>query len=333
MGGVIFRRPVFPSRVSRRCSVRRTLLGSCLLGLGAVSSAAAQDTVLFGLKLPPGYLNRFDRIEVLASNTGGTGVRFLPMPISTDLRLTLVKTPTALEYGIGTQIGNLGVQVGVFDGVPRAEMNQWLASGFQWNGLVQGNGALSRFALGYTHSENAGRFRLFNALGLAQQAGVSAPYSHSEVSGVAPRSFGKINTAVGMTGRLYTFPNELSAQASFDLSLSANYSPVPGMLLETSYLERQAAGSTPIPDFGLGRYRQSTLNITYRLPGADSAFRLGAVRSRVVRNWTGKYTHVHGDVFLSSSALPSMLGPSVGYQWGPDGKDRHWLISLVSLPK
>lgn len=140
MGGVTLRRPVSPSSVSPRFSFRRRLFGAYLLGLGAVSSAAAQDTVLFGLKLPPGYFNRFDRIEVLASNTGGTGIRFLPVPISTDLRLTLVKTPTALEYGIGIQLGNLGVQVGVFNGVPRAEMNQWLASGFQWNGLVQGRG-------------------------------------------------------------------------------------------------------------------------------------------------------------------------------------------------
>lgn len=125
----------------------------------------------------------------------------------------------------------------------------------------------------------------------------------------------------------------MEAQASLDLNLSANYSPMSGLVLEASHLERQAAGSVPIGDFGLGRHHESNFNVTYRLAGLDTAFRLGAVRSRVTRNWTGDYTLLRGDVLLRSSALPSMIGPSIGYQWGPGGKDSHGLISLVALPK
>ncbi len=318
-----------------RSHLSRTLLATSLLGV--LPAAGAQVTPggssLFGLKLPPNYFNRFDRMEVLASNTDGYGARFLPVPVAADLRITLVKTPTAFTYGLGTQIGNLSVLVGVFGGVPRAEMNQSLSSGFQWNGLVQGKGALSRFAVGYSHAGDAGRFRLLNAVGVAAASGVDAPYSYSEVSDFAPRSFGKLNTAVGLTGRLYTFPLQMDAQASFDLNLSANYSPLPGLVLEASHLERGVAGSVPIGDFGLGRVQASNFAVTYRLAGPDTALRLGAVRSRVARNWTGDTTSVVGDVFLRTSALPSMLGPSVGYWWGPGGKDGHWMISLVALPK
>jgi hypothetical protein len=327
-------RPFF---TALRFGVSRPLLRTCLLGLGIVPAAAepvtSGDTSLFGLKLPPNYFNRFDRMEVLASNTDGYGARFLPVPIAADLRVTLVKTPTALNYGLGTQIGNLSVSMGVFGGVPRAEMGQSLPSGFQWNGLVQGKGALSRFALGYSHPENGGRFRLLNAVGLAARSDVNAPYSYSEVSSFASRSFGKLNTAVGLTGRLYAFPLQMDAQASFDLNLSANYSPLPGLVLEASHLERGVAGSVPIGDFGLGRVQASNFAVTYRLAGPDTALRLGALRSRVARNWTGDTTSLAGDVLLRSSALPSMLGPSVGYWWGPGGKDGHWMISLVALPK
>lgn len=335
MGGVTSRRSA--TRVLASSRFRRTLLGTCLLALGAVPAAGAraapEGSPLFGLKLPPGYFNRFDRVEVLASNTDGYGTRFLPVPVTADLRVTLVKTPTGLDYGVGTQMGNLGVLVGVFRGVPRAEMNQGLPSGFQWYGLVQGKGELSRFALAYAHTGNEGRFRLLNAVGLASQAGVGAPYGYTEIGSYAPRTFGKLRTGVGLTGRLYTFPVQMDAQASFDLNLSASYSPLPGLVLEASHLERAAAGSVPIGGFGLGRVQESNFAATYRLAGADTALRLGAVRSRLSRNWTGDATSLRGDVFLSSSALPSMLGPSVGYHWGPGGRDGHWLISLVALPK
>ncbi|GGO27414.1 hypothetical protein [Deinococcus humi] len=328
---------MFKTFAALRSRVSCTLLGTCLLSLGVVSVAGAQaapaNNSLFGLKFPSGYFNRFDRMEVVASNTDGYGARYLPVPIAADLRVTLVKTPTALNYGLGTQIGNLSVSVGVFGGVPRAEMSQYLPSGFQWTGLVQGKGALSRFALGYSHTENDGRFRILNAVGLAAVSGIDATYSYSEVSNFAPRSFGKLNTAVGLTGRLYTFPLQMDAQASFDLNLSANYSPLPGLVLEASHLERGVAGSVPIGDFGLGRVQASNFAVTYRLAGPETALRLGAVRSRVARNWTGDTTSVVGDIFLRSSALPSMLGPSVGYWWGPGGKDGHWMISLVALPK
>ncbi|QLG09840.1 hypothetical protein HLB42_02950 [Deinococcus sp. D7000] len=332
-----FRRSISRTSAARRLRFRPKLLSACLLSLAAGSTAGAQatssDSSLFGLKFPSGYFSRFDRVEVLASNTDGYGARFLPVPVTADLRVTLVKTPTGLDYGVGSQLGNLNVLVGVFGGVPKAEMNQSLPSGFQWSGLVQGRGALSRFALAYTHSGNEGRFRLLNAVGLAAEAGVGAPYGYSEVSGFAPRSFGKLNTAVGLTGRLYTFPLQMDAQASFDLSLSANYSPLPGLLLEASHLERGVAGSVPIGGFGLGRVQESNFAATYRLAGPDTALRVGALRSRVARNWAGDRTTLLGDVLLRSSALPSMLGPSVGYQWGPGGQDGHWLISLVALPK
>jgi hypothetical protein len=329
MGGVIVR-TCWP-RHSRRL---RPLAGLLLAGLAAFPVAGAQTTgAPFGLKLPPGYMDRFGATAVMASSTSGFGVRYLPLPLAADLRVSLVKTPASLDYGLSGNLGTLNVAVGVFSGMPRAEMGQNLPSGVQWSGLVQGPEGLSRLTFGYALTQNEGRFRLLNAVGLAARSALSAPYSYSEVSNFAPRSFGKVNAALGTTGRLYTFPAQQEAQASFDLNLSANYSPLPGLLLEGSHLERFAAGSVPIADFGLGRYEESNFNVTYRLPGPDSALRLGAVRSRLARNWTADYTYLYGDVLLRTSALPSMFGPSLGYQWGPGGRDAHWLISLVSLPK
>lgn len=95
------------------------------------------------------------------------------------------------------------------------------------------------------------------------------------------------------------------------------------------------SGTVAIADFGLGRYEQSTLDATYRLPvnWPSPTFALGGIRSRMTRDWTNDYTYVYGDLFFKSNLLPTMVGPSIGYRFGPGNAEGVWLISLAAIAK
>ncbi|MFC0618848.1 hypothetical protein ACFFF0_12765 [Deinococcus budaensis] len=304
-----------------------------LLSALAASTAAAQSTP--SLKLPANYLSRFGSTELVVSTESGYGVRYFPLMFDQDIRISLVKAPTYWDYNISTRTNDTTLAAGVFYNKPRLEITRDPSKGVQYSGLLQGRGAYSKVSGGYAFTVSKDRVRVLNNVGVAITPTVAAPYTQSEVSGGYGKSFGKLNTYVGSTARLYTFPVQKQLQGSFDAVAVANISPVKGLTLDASHFERFVGGQVAVPDFGLGRYQESNVGVTYRLPGAGAAsgFGVGAVRSRLTHTWQNDYTYLRGDLLLNVGFIPSLFGPSVGYQWSPTGKDNKWLISLVTLPK
>lgn len=318
-----------PMKFRRVSFARRALAGAAL----ALSTFAAAQTSPFQFNLPPDYLNRFGGAEPVVSSTDGYGVRGFPLPTPLDLRVSLVKAPTYWDGGLSLRASDTTFRVGRFYNVPTLEITHDPYKGAQFSGVVRGEGGLSVFSGGYASTSWQDRVRVLNNVGVAFKGEVTAPYTRSEVSVGYGQPFGAFNTYVAATARAYTFPLQREVQGSVDFYASASVSPVKGLLLSASHFERFVAGTSAVPDFALGRYQESNLNATYRLDSAWPVpeFGLGAVRARSARNWTNDYTYVYGDVFLRTSLLPTMFGPSVGYRVDPGGKTGLWLFSLVTL--
>lgn len=302
--------------------------------LGVTGAVSAQE-------LPKDYWNRFNRIQAIASTRDGFGVRYFPLPLEVDLRVTLAKRPHYWEYGIGTRMYDTTFFAGIYDngpdaqkGIPRVEATHDPFKGYQATALWQGEGALSRFSVGHAWTFEQDKVRVLQNVGYATQNAVKEPFTETIASGYFPKSFDKVNTALSVTGRAYTYPLAQKAQASVDLTLSANVTPVPGLTFDGFHMERFAAGESVIPGFGFGRYRETALNTTYRMQyAADPEFAFGGVRERFNHYWTSNSSWAYGDLFFRTKYLPVLFGPSVGYYWSPDGKSNKWVISLTTAPK
>ncbi|GAA5511793.1 hypothetical protein Dcar01_00506 [Deinococcus carri] len=318
-------------------------IGAAALVLSAPAGAAAQDTAapapLF--RLPPNYISRFGGTETLADSATGFGVRGFPLPFTQDIRLNLAKRPNYWEYALSTRLNDTTFAAGVFDngaaakaGIPRLDVNHDPWKGVQYRGLVQGNGASSRFTGGYAFTAFQDRVRVLNNVGVAYQGTAVAPYTQTEVYGNYGRSFGKVNASINSTGRVFTLPVQKEVQGSIDVTVAGNVSPVEGLTLEASHLERFTAGKiTTIPDLNLARYYETNAAITYRLPVSEpNQFGVGAVRTRLTNN-SDKYTYWRNDVLFRAGNLPVLIGPSVGYQWSPAGTPNQVLFGVSILGK
>ncbi|WP_019585322.1 hypothetical protein [Deinococcus apachensis] len=311
--------------------------------VATAQTAGTQTNAVPALRLPANYFPRFGDTEVVAGLDGGVsfGVRAFPLPFKQDVRLVLARHPQYWEYGVSTRINDTSLVVGVFDnglgaaaGIPRLEITYNPYRGLQYSGLLQGNGAYSRFAGGYAFTVFQDRVRVVNNAGVAFQGDVAATYTQTEVGAGYGKMFGKINTSFGVNARLYTFPIQREAQGSLDVSLNANTALAPGLTLVASHFERLVAGHVAIPALNHGRSQETNASLTYRLPmgATPPAFTVGALRTRVTRVWTGNVTTVYGDLLLRAEALPSLFGPSIGYQWAADGTGK-WLFSLTFMGK
>lgn len=306
--------------------------------MAAVLGSAASAQISF--KLPSGYMNRFGSSEVTVSDETGFGARSLPLPFDPDFRVSLVRQANYWEYTLSSRVNDTTLAGGVYfngyaavSGIPRAEWTHNPQRGLQYSALIQGGGLHSHLSGGYAFVVAEDRVRVLNTVGVALQGDVLAPYLQTEVGGGISTTLGPVSTYLGATARLSAFPLQGQVQGSVDLYLAASYSPVPALTLSASHFERFAAGSVAIPDFGVGRYEESAFTATYRLPATGHLVGLGALRTRVKRHWTSDSTSLRGDILLDIKGLPSMLGPSIGYQFGPDGRDTRWLLSLVALPR
>lgn len=302
-------------------------------GLALTGPASAQTAPAGGFQLPPDYFGRFGSTQLVASSTDGFGVRYLPLPVKADVRLTLVKAPTYTDYGLSAQIGSLSAAAGVFYNVPKAELTNAPAAGLQWSGLVQGGPSHSHVSVGYATQVDGGKVRFLNNVGVAQQGAVTAPYTQSEVSAGYGRAIGGVNTGLSTTARLYAFPVQGKAQGSVDVNLALNAPLAQGLTLDANHFERFTVGEVAISDFGLGRYEASAANLTYRLPG-QASFGVGAVRARAARDWTGRSSTVDGDVMFRVDGLPVLIGPSIGYVAYDAGAGTSYVrYGLVTLPR
>ncbi|ALW89899.1 hypothetical protein [Deinococcus actinosclerus] len=308
-----------------------TALGLTLTGLA--SAQTAPPAPAGGFQLPPDYFGRFGSTQLVASSTDGFGVRYLPLPVKADLRLTLVKAPTYTDYGLSAQLGSLSAAAGVFYNVPKAELTNAPAAGLQWSGLVQGRGAHSHFSVGYATQVDGGKVRFLNNVGIAQQGAVTAPYTQSEVSAGYGRAIGGVNTGLSTTARLYAFPVQGKAQGSVDVNLALNAPLAQGLTLNASHFERFTVGEVAIADFNLARAHSTSGDLTYRLPG-QAGFGVGAVRARAARDWTGRYSAADGDVMFRVDGLPVLIGPSIGYVAYDAGAGTSYVrYGLVTLPR
>ncbi|WP_230271474.1 MULTISPECIES: hypothetical protein [unclassified Deinococcus] len=319
-------------------SALRSLMLALTLGSlpGAVASAQTATPAAppsTGFKLPSDYLNRFGSAQFVASTTDGFGVRYLPLPLDRDVRFTLLKAPTYWDYGLTAQFGSLSAALGRFYNVPKAELTSAPGSGLQWSALVQGGASHSHATVGYATQVWEGRVRFLNNVGVAQQGDVTAAYTQTEVSGGYSRAYGKVNTGLYSTVRMYAFPTQGKAQGSADVTAVIGVPLAAGLNLDASHFERFAVGQTAIGDFGFGRAQSSNASLTYRLPPAEG-FGLGAVRVRATRDWLGKSATADADVAFRIDGLPALMGGSVGYEWyETNASANKWRFALVALPR
>lgn len=326
--------------------LRKTATALSLLSLMGMGAASADQ--VFGVHLPDGYLGRFSSIEAVVSNTDGYGVRYLPLPLDPDIRITLLKTPTYWDYGLTANYAGISMGAGVFYNVGKvyAQHDPW--TGWQWGVYTElpdllrpnsGTAPFSKAYVGYAFAQDAAR--VMSNFGVAAlktprngDTWIVGPYwqvvgSYDKGKDLDP----SVNVGINVTGRFYAYPLQGQAQGSLDITPRLQLRPLPGFTVDVSHLERFVQGEVQMGD-SYARYQESNATLTYRLKYAtDPAFNLGALRARVTRNWTGDYTYVRGDVFFRSNALPVMVGPSIGYQFGPNGADSYFLWSLVTLWK
>lgn len=305
---------------------------------GASAQSAPAPAALKGLNLPPNYLSRFSTAELTLSSEAGFGARYVPLPTPADIRVSLVKQPNYWEYHLSTRLRDTTYAAGVFGngaaaqaGQPKLEVTHDPYRGAQFSGLVQGGAAYSKLSAGYALTLAENRVRVLNNVGVAHQGEVTAPYTQSELAGGYHVPAGeRVHFGVNAAARLYTFPAQSEGQVSMDVAPSVEVQLSPQVRLDATHFERFAAGTVAIPSFGFGRYQESSVGVAYRLP-AESA--LGLLRSRLGRVWTTDTTTLRGDVLLNVAALPVLVGPSIGYQWGPTPETSRWLWSLSTAPK
>jgi len=333
------------------------------------TSADAQS-----FKLPPNYFNRFSNTDVTVSNESGFGIRYFPLPTTTDIRLSLVKNPEYWEYNFSIYGKDTTFSAGVYGGdIPSLAFVYAPAQGPQFSGAVQHfSGVLpytahhpfSYFSGGYANLILNGQARVINNIGLGFKTytALNEKGDGYKVTGEAAKLFTesiigggtgkKLTDAVDVrfsgSARLYTFPMDQIWQASVDLMPGINIHPLPGLQIDVRHFARYAigngpAGSVPLPNLsfcsyliagsGACQFQLSNAALSYRFQDTSSAIGLGMFRVRLERDWLADYTFWRNDVLLSTSALPVLIGPSIGYQFGPNSSTRRWLFSLSTAPK
>ncbi|UQN05762.1 hypothetical protein [Deinococcus sp. QL22] len=336
-------------------SLHKTLIGKigfAGLALTAVMPAQAQSAAPepFRFQFPAGYVGRLGGIEGVLDfgadidKVNAFGVRSFPLPTLQDVRVALVKHNKYWEYNISTRIKDTTLLAGIVNngdspaGIAKVEVTHDPFKGIQYGASIQGyqgNPYIARFNVGYASTVWQDRIRILNTVGIGAEPSNFVPYTFSQVNGGYGEPIGQqFNWRVDSTARLYTFPLNDKAQWSVDISPSLEYRPGAGVTLNLSHLERFAGGEVALPSLNLGRYEESNATITYRIPGTPE-FGLGALRVRGTRNWTSDYTYLRNDVLLNIKALPFLIGPSIGYQWGPakDGSTSQMLYALVVMSK
>ncbi|WP_309571276.1 hypothetical protein [Deinococcus sp.] len=330
---VPFRRLALP-RPLIRWPARRALASAALVAALGAQPAQAQSF----FHLPSNYMSRFGTSEIAYTTETGYGVRYIPLPTDPDIRLSVVKQANYWEINAGSRVNDTTLSGGVYfngytapEGIPRMEYTHNPDLGLQYSALVQGGGLHSHLSGGYAFRTLENRVRVLGVIGVATQQDIVAPYAQTEVAGGVGKTFGVVNTYLGATVRASAFPVQGQALGNLDVYVAASSNPLKGLTLSASHFERYAVGSVPLPDFGISRYEESTLTALYRFPKQDRLLSPGALRVRASRNWTAGYTYVWLDAVLDVRGLPSLVGPGVGYQFGPNGTDSRWLITLITL--
>lgn len=243
---------------------------------------------LAALGLPPDYLGRFGGLSTLG-DVDHWGVRGFPLPLDQDVRLTVVRHPGYIEFGLQTRVQDTSLSLGSFEntdanplgGVFRLEAIHDPASGPQVGVAVRGAGRVSTFSLGYAQTYGPAR-ALFEA-GYGVQGGRRSPYAHLEVGAVAARSFGPVSLVLAQTARAFVFPE--ATQVSADLAGALTWRPDPAFTFSLSHFERVVGGEATLPGLALGRERRSNLDLVYAPSRLSGPVNLAGLEYHFERHW------------------------------------------------
>ncbi len=333
-------------------------LATAIMTFGFAQAQESVGVEPFRFKVPNNYIPRLFGTELTASNESGFGFRNFSLPLDLDIRISLVKNAKYWEYNMNTRMDDTTYAFGIFNngytasfGIPKLEIRHDPWKGFQGTADIQhfagtllpdsGYDSFSKATVGYAFTVWDGRIRILNNLGIgyksfkddttaAVTSVVTAPYTESIVAGGYSEPLDTTMTArLNAAARLYTFPVQKQLQASLDLLPGIEFKPISGVLIDLAHLERFVTGEVAIDNFNLARYQESYATIAYKFPSTPD-FGIGMLRTRVTRNWTGDYTYVRNDVLFNFNELPILVGPSIGYQFGPskDGSNSGFLFSF-----
>ena len=267
---------------------RRIFASTLLLGLLSVASGQG----LGGFKLPADYSSRFGATSALMDRANSVyGVRYLPLPFSTDVRIFYVNRPTYAEYGLYSRLSDTDVLLGQFEGgvggVGTAKLDHNPDQGAQFTTLLQGSGVASEAYLNYTqagYAQRWGVFRLYAAAGYGFTGTTSAGYTNLVASGGKNFKLGKFNLNLSATFRNWLYPATAQQFTSADFVAGLGGPVTDTLSASASHFERVAFG-TDVLGFGPGAYRESRLNLTYKPKPSTAKLSLRNAQFDAYRIW------------------------------------------------
>ncbi|MEF2277905.1 hypothetical protein V3W47_06300 [Deinococcus sp. YIM 134068] len=305
-------------------------------------SGLAEAQIQF--QLPANYLSRFSAVTVATGGSDeGFGVRGVPLPFKETVRFNLVRHTHYWEYVLSARVKDTTFLLGRVDdgeasrtGVLRAEVNHDPFAGWQWGALWQEGDNLSKVSAGYAWAAEQNRVRLAVQGGYGRQGEVEAPYAVLDArlsdNATLPNKLGRANLTVSTRSLLAPTLGEV--QSSLDVSGSLTLTPKGGFSVTGRHLERFVLGEAVFADLDLDRYNVTSLSAVYRLPATPQGPGVvGAVGGLVQREWVDEYTTVRGDLLFNVPGVPFMIGPRVGYRWGPTQAQNSWVFSIATLGK
>lgn len=306
------------------------------------SSGLAEAQLQF--QLPANYLSRFSAVSVATGGSDeGFGVRGLPLPFKETVRLNLVRHTHYWEYVLSARVKDTTFTAGRVDdgetsrtGVLKAEVNHDPFAGWQWGALWQDGDNFSKVSAGYAWAAEQNRVRLAVQGGYGRQGEVEAPYAvvDARLSDNAnlPNKLGR--ATLTLSTRTLLVPTLGEVQSNLDVSGSVTVTPHKGFSVTGRHLERFVLGEAAFADLDLDRYNVTSLSAVYRLPAPPQQPGIvGAVGGLVQREWVDDSTTVRADLLFNVPGVPFMIGPRVGYRWGPTSAQNTWLFSIATLGK
>ena len=279
-------------------------------------------------QLPLDYLSRFGSTEVVLSTQEGFGVRFIPLPLDLDLRLSLVKAPTYLDYGLSARKDYGEIRLGVFYSQPQFRVSYLPPSGLQYVGSIKPD--YGDFSGGYAWQFLDKKVRVKPMLGVVIDGPRTLPYTLLNVSANESFQGDGYSFSVGAGAEVLAFLNSGNVQQAYSASAFGTYKLTPQVSLFGYHIGQFVNGKADAERLQAYPYQISYLSAAYRMPSTGFPVGLGGLRVSANRSWLNDVTTVTGDVLFRIDGLPALLGPSVGYRWNPDGT-RTWIFSLASM--
>ncbi len=332
-------------------------MATAALSLGV--SAQAQEFLVEEFKVPDNYYSRFATASVLGSSESEIGIRNIPLPFEPDIRFSVVENQKYWEYNASLQQGDTNIAFGVFSngykadyGIPKFEVSHAPWKGWQGNIMTQhlaeplfaasGLDTFSKVSVGYAITSWEERIRILNNVGigyktivddktLKKTSEIVIPYTETVASISYSYPLGnELTASVYSAARLYIYPIQQKIHANLAIQPSLEWRPAGGLTLGLSHLAIFASSPGPITDLNVDQkgYQESYATLSYRLP-ENNDLGLGMLRAKVTQNWITETTSIRGDMLFPFQGLPVLLGPSIGYEFSPNGNSNRFLFGLA----